>query len=167
MTFGKAISTVLLRKYCCFSGRAPRSEYWWFQLFAILLMLVLGSWEMFCEVVTIDMYWTMTGVFFLIHYALLLPSVGVWIRRLHDRGKSGVSCVVAIGCGEILLLWHYANEIAIYSRLFSRYSLYGSFTTYFLLFVSLLGSVAGLYSFWQCLFKGTEGPNAYGPDPLA
>ena len=84
-----------------------------FQLFAILLMLVLGSWDMFCEVVTIDMYWTMTGVFFLIHYALLLPSVGVWIRRLHDRGKSGVSCVVAIGCGEILLLCLYANEIAI------------------------------------------------------
>ncbi len=104
---------------------------------------------------------------FLIHYALLLPSAGVWIRRLHDRGKSGVSCAVTIGCGEILFLWHYANEIAIYSRLFSRYSLYGSSIRVFLLIVSLLGCVAGLYSLWQSLFKGTDGPNAYGPDPLA
>ena len=103
MTFGKAVSTVLLRKYCCFSGRASRSEFWWFQLFAILLMLALGSWEILCDVVTMDMYWAMTGVLFLIHYALLLPSAGVWIRRLHDRGKSGVSCAVTIGCGEILL----------------------------------------------------------------
>ena len=167
MTFGKAVSTVLLRKYCCFSGRASRSEFWWFQLFAILLMLALGSWEILCDVVTMDMYWAMTGVLFLIHYVLLLPSAGVWIRRLHDRGKSGVSCAVTIGCGEILFLWHYANEIAIYSRLFSRYSLYGSSIRVFLLIVSLLGCVAGLYSLWQSLFKGTDGPNAYGPDPLA
>ena len=167
MTFGKAVSTVLLRKYCCCSGRASRSEFWWFQLFAILLMLALGSWEILCDVVTMDMYWAMTGVLFRIHYALLLPSAGVWIRRLHDRGKSGVSCAVTIGCGEILFLWHYANEIAIYSRLFSRYSLYGSSIRVFLLIVSLLGCVAGLYSLWQSLFKGTDGPNAYGPDPLA
>ena len=167
MTFGKAVSTVLLRKYCCFSGRASRSEFWWFQLFAILLMLALGSWEILCDVVTMDMYWAMTGVLFLIHYALLLPSAGGWIRRLHDRGKSGVSCAVTIGCGEILFLWHYANEIAIYNRLFSRYSLYGSSIRVFLLIVSLLGCVAGLYSIWQRLFMGTDGPNAYGPDPLA
>ena len=74
---------------------------------------------------------------------------------------------ITIGCGEILFLWHYANEIAIYSRLFSRYSLYGSSIRVFLLIVSLLGCVAGLYSLWQSLFKGTDGPNAYGPDPLA
>ena len=167
MTFGKAVSTVLLRKYCCFSGRASRSEFWWFQLFGILLSLAIGSWEKFCSVVTMDIYWIMTGLFLLVHYALLPPSAGVWIRRLHDRGKSGVSCAVAIGCGEFLLLWFYANEIAIYSRLFSRYSLYGPFTEPFLLIVSLLGGVAGLYSLWQCLLKGNDGPNAYGPDPLA
>ena len=167
MTFGKAVSTVLLRKYCCFSGRASRSEFWWFQLFCLLLALVLASWELFCPAVTMTTYWIMTGLLLIVHWGLLPPTLGVWVRRLHDRGKSGISCFITAICGEILLLWGYAVQIAVYSDLFSRYDLYGSFIRLILLAVALLSCVTGLYACWQSLFRVTDGPNAYGPDPLA
>lgn len=76
MTFAEAIRTVLLEKYIEFSGRAPRSEYWWFLLFAVIVNMLL-------EVLGIDL------VSFVVSAALLIPSIAVTVRRFHDIGKSG------------------------------------------------------------------------------
>lgn len=63
------------KNYSNFNGRAVRSEYWWFMLFYVLT-LVLGS--------MVDEY----GIFVPL-IALMLPSIAVTVRRLHDLDKSG------------------------------------------------------------------------------
>ena len=74
MTFGESIRTCF-SKYATFEGRASRSEYWWFFLFNFLVSLGCG---MISD--------TLSGLFSL---AVLLPSLAVGVRRLHDIDKSG------------------------------------------------------------------------------
>jgi uncharacterized membrane protein YhaH (DUF805 family) len=74
MTFQESIK-VCFSKYADFSGRAMRSEYWWFALFIVLVSLALS---MFSN--------TVSGLFSL---ATLLPSIAAAARRLHDTGRSG------------------------------------------------------------------------------
>ena len=74
MTFGESIKTCF-SKYATFVGRASRSEYWWFFLFTFLASAAAGI-----------MGETVSGVFSL---AILLPSLAVGARRLHDVDKSG------------------------------------------------------------------------------
>lgn len=74
MTFQESIQ-VCFNKYVDFSGRASRSEYWWFALFVFLGSLVLG------------MVSTWLNVIFLL--ATLLPQLAAASRRLHDTGRSG------------------------------------------------------------------------------
>ena len=69
MNFGQAISTCL-SKYATFSGRASRSEFWWFFLFQVL---VLAAASMIGEM-----------MYGLVRLGLLLPALAVATRRLHD-----------------------------------------------------------------------------------
>ena len=69
-----------LKKYADFTGRASKTEYWMFILFYTLIYIVL---------IAID-YATGMGVLSLIFsLALLVPSVSVATRRLHDIDRSG------------------------------------------------------------------------------
>ena len=74
MTFVESISTCF-NKYATFDGRATRSEYWWFVLFTWLVSLGLGL-----------VHDLLPSLFSL---AVLLPSLAVGARRLHDIDKSG------------------------------------------------------------------------------
>ena len=74
MTFGESIS-ICFKKYASFDGRASRSEYWWFVLFTFLVSMGTG---IISE--------TLSGLFSL---AVLLPSLAVGARRLHDTDRSG------------------------------------------------------------------------------
>ncbi|MDW4909821.1 DUF805 domain-containing protein [Streptomyces sp. ADMS] len=70
----------VLKKYAVFSGRARRKEYWMFVLFAsIIYVALLGIGY------AIDMVWI--GIIF--YLGILLPALGVTVRRLHDTGRSG------------------------------------------------------------------------------
>ncbi|MFL2538725.1 MAG: DUF805 domain-containing protein [Candidatus Rariloculaceae bacterium] len=83
MTFGRSISTCF-SKYANFDGRASRSEYWWFYLFATLAPIlagILGSISGGAEG-----YDTLSGI---IGLAILIPFIAVQARRLHDTNKSG------------------------------------------------------------------------------
>ncbi|MDE7111916.1 MAG: DUF805 domain-containing protein [Muribaculaceae bacterium] len=62
--------------YVNFNGRASRSEFWWWVLFTFLVGLVCG---------VIGNQWLTSAV----NLALLLPNLGLNVRRLHDIGKSG------------------------------------------------------------------------------
>ncbi|MES2186650.1 MAG: DUF805 domain-containing protein [Pseudomonadota bacterium] len=75
MTFVDAVSTCLQKKYVDLKGRASRSEFWWFTLFQLIVLMVAGMVHM--------------GVYGLVALALLLPSLGVGVRRMHDVGRSG------------------------------------------------------------------------------
>lgn len=69
LSFGKAISNVF-SNYATFSGRARRSEFWWFALLNVLVVWIpyLG-WV-----------WSL---------AVLIPGLALAVRRLHDTGRSG------------------------------------------------------------------------------
>lgn len=82
VSFGEAITLALKKNYCNFSGRASRSEYWWFTLFEVILSLVISVATMGSETVSS----IASGLFSL---AFLLPNLGITVRRLHDIGRSG------------------------------------------------------------------------------
>lgn len=82
MTFGKSISTCM-GKYVDFNGRAARPEYWWFYLFSVLL-----SWG----ALIVDHSGIVSGI---VNLALLLPSLSVAARRLHDTNRSGWWMLIA------------------------------------------------------------------------
>ena len=72
-TFGEAIQ-VCFEKYADFTGRASRSEFWWWQLFTILLGLVTSVVPVLNLIASL---------------AVLVPGLAVSVRRLHDIGRSG------------------------------------------------------------------------------
>ena len=92
MNFGQAISTCF-SKYVTFTGRASRSEFWWFFLFQIIVLIVTGM-------ISSILY----GIAAL---AMLLPGIAVGVRRLHDIGKTGWLMLIALIpiVGLLLLYW--------------------------------------------------------------
>lgn len=82
VTFGQAVQRALVANYCNFNGRSSRSEYWWYTLFAFILNFV----------VTLLLHSSpnaLNVVSSIIGLALLLPGLGLSVRRLHDIGRSG------------------------------------------------------------------------------
>ncbi|MDA3861692.1 MAG: DUF805 domain-containing protein [Melioribacteraceae bacterium] len=71
----------VVKNYAGFSGRARRKEYWMFQLFNILFLIVAVVLDFVLET-----YFVLTSLYSL---ALIIPSLAVTVRRLHDTGKSG------------------------------------------------------------------------------
>ena len=91
MDFVQAIKSCL-GQYTTFSGRASRSEYWWFFLFQVLVMVATG---MLGDVIN--------GIASL---ALLLPALAVGARRLHDIGRTGWwQLLLLTGIGFLVLLY--------------------------------------------------------------
>lgn len=77
----------VLKQYADFSGRARRKEYWMFVLFNIIFGLVLGFIDgMIGAYDSQTSYGVLGGLYTL---AVLIPSLAVTVRRLHDVGKSG------------------------------------------------------------------------------
>lgn len=71
----------LKNNYTNFSGRASRPQYWYFILFVVIIAVILGI---------IDGILFQTQVLGLIFsLAILVPNIGLGVRRLHDLGKSG------------------------------------------------------------------------------
>ena len=89
MSFGEAIKSVF-SKYATFSGRARRSEYWYFVLFYFLVSFALGC---------IPILSALSVVWWL---AIIIPSIAVSVRRLHDIGKSGWNYLIIALPGLIL-----------------------------------------------------------------
>lgn len=87
MTFGEAIQTVF-RKYAEFTGRASRSEFWWWVLFNVLVTSALS---MFNNVPFGENNYLGTTVAGLWSLAVLIPNLAVAVRRLRDAGHSWAS----------------------------------------------------------------------------
>jgi len=106
MNFTTAIRTCL-SKYATFSGRATRSEFWWFYLFIILIDLATAAIDSALDLdgVILDVDGFVSG---LVHLALFLPSLAAGTRRLHDIGRSGWSqllIVIPILGWIVLVYW--------------------------------------------------------------
>jgi uncharacterized membrane protein YhaH (DUF805 family) len=77
----------VLKKYADFNGRARRKEYWFFVLFNLIISCVLTAVDVFVGTYSAAAgVGILTGLYGL---AVLLPGIGVTIRRLHDTGRSG------------------------------------------------------------------------------
>lgn len=116
LSFMEAVKKVYLKNYFNFSGRASRSEFWWAFLAECLISMILyflfnivsilgliiyhpvGSEYGFVTLLRIAVVNAPVVIIFL---ALLMPALGVTVRRLHDIDKSGwcwlVGCVPVIG----------------------------------------------------------------------
>ncbi len=144
MTFQESVKTVLSKKYATFSGRASRSEYWWYSLFNFIVAMVClaaglalgalfgGAAAMQGGDSALDLGVAGFGIGFLIGYLILLifalatlvPAIAVTVRRLHDSGRSG---------------WWYL--------------------------LSFVPYVGGIVLFIFMLLEGQPGENKYGPAP--
>lgn len=89
MGFTEAVRTVLTQKYITFSGRASRSEFWWFQLFNWLVGGVFGILGALTDggVVSLTNIFAIIGALYGI--ATILPMIALQVRRFHDRNLSG------------------------------------------------------------------------------
>jgi uncharacterized membrane protein YhaH (DUF805 family) len=118
MTFGEAIRSGF-NNYVGFSGRAARSEYWYWVLFVILVSMVTAILD--AALFPFNQVSPLNSIAALV---LLLPGIAVAVRRLHDMDHAGWWVLIALtGIGALALL------------------------------------------VWFC-FKGTDGPNRFGPDPM-
>ena len=133
MSFTESVKTVLFQKYATFKGRASRSEYWWFTLFYALLGLISLISEILNAVISL---------------LILIPTIAVMVRRIHDTNNSGFLLLGPIGFfavgGGIL----------------------GAGGVNFGGFVLILGVIFYLYIFYLMIKKGDESENQYGPNPL-
>jgi uncharacterized membrane protein YhaH (DUF805 family) len=111
MSFGNAITTCFSKSFDV-EGRASRSEFWWFSLFAFGYNLVTSFFAGFIAVMvgndweTIELISNMLGLVF---YLPIVPaSICVTARRLHDIGHSGwYQLIILIPCVGIImyLVW--------------------------------------------------------------
>lgn len=105
LSMSQAVSNVF-DKYATFSGRARRSEYWWYWLFYLIVLFMAVFFDNFFGI-TFD-YLTYGPIYVLAALGLILPTWAVAVRRLHDINKSGWnllwSLVPIIGA-ILLLIW--------------------------------------------------------------
>lgn len=142
MEFTEAVGTCFA-KFADFSGRARRSEYWWWVLFtlfgtfglAILDAITSGSGDT----------GPLVALFSLVTF---IPSISVTARRLHDIDRTGWWQIWPV---PLLILTLMAAGVSA--------ALAGLFTLLAALFLVI-------YLFWL-MMRGTHGDNQFGPDPLA
>ncbi len=94
----------VLKKYVVFSGRARRREHWMFFLFNIIAVIIVATVDL-----AIGTFPLLYPIYF---FAVLLPHLGVTVRRLHDTGRSGWSVLFGLipVVGGIILVVFLATE---------------------------------------------------------
>ncbi len=105
MSFGDAIKS-FFKNYANFSGRARRSEFWFATLFIALVSVPLS-------VIGFDYEHMSSGPLYSIwSIAILLPTLSISARRLHDVGKPGTWLLFLLVpiIGAIILLVQYVTD---------------------------------------------------------
>jgi uncharacterized membrane protein YhaH (DUF805 family) len=103
MTFPEAVKSAF-KNYAKFDGRATRSEYWWFALFQVLVLIVVAI-----PMVVFSDNSTLAGISGLLYIVaalgMLLPALGLLFRRLHDTDRSAWWILLSlVPFGSIVLL---------------------------------------------------------------
>ena len=102
MTFSEAMSSGF-RNYVGFSGRAARSEFWYWILFTVLVSIVTSIIDfgvLSSDVMPLSSIWSLVT---------FLPSLAMGVRRLHDTDRSGwwwlISLIPLIGIIVLIVFW--------------------------------------------------------------
>ena len=152
MNFGEAIKSVF-SKYAVFSGRARRSEFWYFYLFYILVAFGLS----FLSIrIPVAKY-----LYILFGLGVFLPYTAVTVRRLHDIGKSGwILLIFMVVIFLISMLMFLIIDII-------APTIEGSSMTVFIvysIFVLIVLALAIWLIVWLCR-DSQPGENKWGPNP--
>jgi len=99
MTFAESVRTCF-SKFVKWEGRATRAEFWWFYLFAVVVLIAA---------VVVDALAGTSPLFYAIAaLVFVLPTLSATVRRLHDTDKSGwaywIALIPLVGA-IILLVW--------------------------------------------------------------
>lgn len=153
MGFGDAIRSCF-SKFVTFSGRARRSEYWFFVLFGILVAIPAAIVD---AVLFPDIHGNgpVQGVTSLV---LFLPSLSVTVRRLHDRDWSGFWLLG-------IYIYAFAAICALVMLFVSGIKDPIEHSLPLIALLALGGVGYGIFLFVLSVLPGTQGPNKYGPDP--
>ena len=100
MDFQTSIKTCF-SKYADFSGRALRSEFWWFVVFSLLGGIITVIIDVMILGYSIESYGPVNIIFTVV---LILPGIAVTARRLHDINKSGWWQLIELTIIGILLI---------------------------------------------------------------
>lgn len=115
MTFSQSIKSVF-SKYADFSGRATRSEFWYFYLFTFLVGMVY-----FFAVITTAVtsgvnsaaLTYIQAIYAIYALGIMIPSLALTVRRLHDTGHSGwwifLNLLLVIG-SIVLFIWYITDS---------------------------------------------------------
>lgn len=109
----------VLKKYAVFSGRARRTEFWMFNLFAYIFFIALLFLDDYLGTVMEDLFnassWADVGyglISNLYILAIFIPSLAVCVRRLHDLDISGWFLLIGLipFLGEIILIVAFCSK---------------------------------------------------------
>ena len=171
MGFVDAIKTCLA-KYFVFSGRAARSEYWWFVLFVVIVSIVLAiiDTSLFgMNPETGESNQVITPIFQL---AVVIPMLAAGWRRLHDTGRPGWYLLLpaALSIATMFMLF---SGVAVFSvleqgaedpdALRGPAALLGATG---LMVVGVLQLILSVLMIWWLSRPSQDGANDYGP-PVA
>lgn len=140
-----------LQKYADFTGRAPRSEYWWYVLGLIVAGIVLSIIEGI-----IGLNRIVAGVYgplvILLWLGTIVPSLAAGARRLHDTNRSGWLQLIAYVPYGILMLVRPTSGGGL-----GAIALAGV--------ISLVALICAIVLIVFMVLPGTPGDNRYGPNP--
>ena len=148
VSFQEAIKKGFIN-YFVFRGRATRAEFWWWQLFNVAIQIV-GS--------IVDAVTGLPGILgTLLGLALLIPSISLATRRLHDINKSGwwqLLWLLPVAIGIIIALVSWIADL-------HDWAFYGTAIAILIVFTLI---VVVLLIYWY-VRQGDDGSNKYGEDP--
>ncbi len=140
---------VVTQHYFDFRGRARRAEFWWYALVYTILYAAL---HLIGSIVHVG-----SLLSFAFWLALLLPSLSVAARRLHDTGRNGWLVLIALVPATCWNIMTYGAGAT--GAVFGAHMPPGIFG-----WITLVAAVVMVYFFVQ---PGAKGDNSYGSDPKA
>lgn len=148
VTFKEAV-VLFFKRYATFKGRSTRAEFWWVQLFFVLIFLLLLSIGVAVAILGGAAVVGVMGVVALLWVAVLLvPICAVLVRRFHDVGLSGwwLFCSLVVGgVANLMMENNLSNNVELF----------------FLLVVSFLAELFPLIVY----LLPSAPDNRYGPNP--
>lgn len=105
----------VLSSYATFTGRASRSEYWWWVLSVFIIMLILGLVDAFLVAPLLGFGAGDENagqpLSLIVSLAILIPNIAVGIRRLHDTGRTGWWLLIGLVpvVGFLVLLYFFVQ----------------------------------------------------------